>query len=102
MLYFKSQQDGRVLFKLSDHEHGQLVKMGLLRPGTTGSLADDGAEILPLFDDFELTVEHQRSMYAFAEAKRQELLKIPGFQSALMTRFLDLLKREEHLDVTCD
>ncbi len=70
-----------------------LSKMGAIKQGTTGMLKDDGPEILPFFDDFELSLAEVESMFARLKEAAKKLQSAPGFSSKSIDKLEKILSK---------
>lgn len=68
-----------------------LAKFDVIKKGTTGLLADDGAETLPFYDDFELTPEVIERMYNKFKSRYEELSLVPGSNSHSLEKYKSII-----------
>lgn len=69
MLYFILLETEKLFATLSLDDIQWLSKMKILKEGTTGFLENDGVEILPFFEDYELTYENAISMHKYSNSE---------------------------------
>ena len=105
MLYFNSIENGRLITKLSMDEIRWLTKFKIIKEGSTGFLKEDSPEVLPFFEDYELTYSHAVSMHNYSKEVITQMQSYKGFNSESVRKFCmimdTIIKTKQSIKVTC-
>lgn len=105
MLYFNLKDTGELIEVLSLEDIQWLTKFHIIRQGKTGLVEDDGVEILPFFDDYELTYDNAVSMYIFSKETITKMKSNASFKSETMDKFCNIIETvmqtKKSLQVLC-
>jgi len=91
MLYFSLAETGELIETLSLEDIQWLVKMRILKEGSTGFIKDDGVQILPFFEDYKLTYLDAISMRDYSHVNIQKMMSTSGFYSTSLEKFCKIL-----------